>query len=59
METKKLLPCPMCGEKKELHIDEERGNIICYGCLTIFTQAEITCTEDLIKAWNRRPNATD
>ena len=51
-----LKPCPFCGGT-DLHIEEtDYVYLICYDCLSWFTQAEITCREDLIDAWNRRPN---
>lgn len=52
-----LLPCPFCGEKDlylELSSDFGADVVICRGCLATFSQQEITCEEDLIKAWNTR-----
>lgn len=52
-----LLPCPFCGET-DLHLESFSGFgadvVICRGCLATFSQQEITCEEDLIKAWNTR-----
>ena len=54
-----LKPCPFCGEKEELHLQSFSGwvndVIVCYGCHSTFSQQKITCEEDLVKAWNRRP----
>ncbi len=55
--SKKLKPCPFCGGT-DLHLVNSSGFgadvIICYECLAVFTQQEITCEDDLIEAWNRR-----
>ena len=52
-----LKPCPFCGGT-DLHLESFSGwgddVIVCYECLAIFSQQEITCEEDLIEAWNRR-----
>ena len=52
-----LKPCPFCGSK-DLKIESFSGwgadVIICNDCLSIFSQWEITCEEDLVRAWNRR-----
>lgn len=52
-----LLPCPFCGET-DFHLESFSGFgtdvVICRGCLATFSQQEITCEEDLIKAWNTR-----
>ena len=52
-----LKPCPFCGGT-DLHLEFfsgcEADAIVCYDCLATFSQQEITCEEDLIKAWNRR-----
>lgn len=52
-----LKPCPFCGGT-DLHFESFSGwgndVIICHKCLSIFSQQEITCEEDLITAWNRR-----
>lgn len=54
----KLKPCPFCGGT-DLHlIDTDTQYLICYDCLSWFTQAEAVCEEDLIEAWNRRPELT-
>ena len=55
----KLKPCPFCGGA-DLHLKFLNFSgwgadvIVCYDCLAIFSQQEITCEEDLIDAWNRR-----
>lgn len=53
----KLKPCPFCGGT-DLHLKSFFGGgadaVICYDCLAIFSQQEITCEEDLVEAWNRR-----
>ena len=53
----KLLPCPFCGGT-DLQLESFSGwgvdVIVCSDCLATFSQQEITCEEDLIKAWNRR-----
>ena len=55
----KLKPCPFCGGT-DLHFRSvfapDADIIVCYDCLTTFSQQELTCEEDLIKAWNRRPD---
>lgn len=55
----KLKPCPFCGGT-DLHLESFSGwgadVIVCYDCLATFSQQELTCEEDLIKAWNRRPD---
>lgn len=42
----------------DLHLESFSGwgadVIVCYDCLATFSQQEITCEEDLIRAWNRR-----
>jgi Lar family restriction alleviation protein len=52
-----LLPCPFCGET-DLQLESFSGFgedvVICRSCLATFSQQEITCKEDLIKAWNTR-----
>lgn len=58
----KLRPCPFCGEKEDIGIFcdyDDFGTVIgehilCGGCLARFEQMEVTCREDLIRAWNRR-----
>lgn len=54
-----LKPCPFCGGN-DLRMESFSGwgadVIICYDCLAIFSQKEITCKEDLTEAWNRRAN---
>ena len=54
-----LKPCPFCGGT-DLHFRSvfapDSDVIICYDCLASFSQQELTCEEDLIKAWNRRPD---
>lgn len=57
----KLKPCPFCGSD-EVHIrvlrnekyEEIGAQIECYGCLSIYGQAEACCQEELVEAWNRR-----
>ena len=55
----KLKPCPFCGGT-DLHLEYFSGwrtdVIVCSDCIATFFQQEITCEEDLIKAWNRRVN---
>ena len=57
--TDKLKPCPFCGGT-DLHLrsffSPDSDIIVCYDCLATFSQQELTCEEDLIKAWNRRPD---
>lgn len=52
-----LKPCPFCGGT-DLRLESFSGwgidIIVCYDCLATFSHQEITCEEDLIKAWNRR-----
>lgn len=54
----KLSYCPFCGGT-ELWLESFSGwgadAVICGECLATFSQQEITCEEDLIAAWNRRP----
>lgn len=57
MSMSELKPCPFCSGKN-LHIESFSGwgndVIICYDCLSIFSQMEITCEDDLVDAWNKR-----
>lgn len=52
-----LKSCPFCGGT-DLHLESFSGwgadVVECYDCLAIFSQQEITCEEDLVRAWNRR-----
>ena len=52
-----LKPCPFCGGT-DLRLESFSGwgadVIICSDCLAVFSQMELTCSEDLIDAWNRR-----
>lgn len=62
MDDMKLEPCPFCGGT-DLRLSSFSGwgndVIICYDCLSIFSQQEITCEEDLIRAWNRRAESRE
>lgn len=61
MSDTKLMPCPFCGSD-DVHFrihrnekyEEVGAQIECYGCLTIFVQAEAINRDELAKAWNRR-----
>jgi hypothetical protein len=52
--------CPFCGDS-DVHLlmlledsAPVASNVVCYGCLAVFGQAEATCPEDTAEAWNRR-----
>ena len=54
-----IKPCPFCGNPEvqlwENPVFRVPDRIMCLGCLAIFAPLGATCEEDLIKAWNRRP----
>ena len=56
MPTNPLKPCPFCGGNNlRINSDALGGRIECYECLSVYWKAEIVSEDDLINAWNRRP----
>jgi hypothetical protein len=54
-DTPKLLPCPFCGEGKNLGYDATQDAIMCFDCLC--AGPEHASQQQSIAAWNRRHDA--
>lgn len=59
-----LKPCPFCGEKAVLYVDNDGVRVICLECKTgtqpkvdsmIFAKAGDSAISKVMKIWNRRP----